>query len=174
MINTLNNNLYLDNVKNEFPVLKCYIDQHLSYSIPVRVIVVDDPISFLGELYTFTKYALLIPSNIEFKHYMENYFKPCSDANENHPCFKVYNYIMMDMIPSIDYIVDDGDDKWVRYSFDYNNVTTILYFKCYNRNHFTEDSLSTAFIHCVNFYDCLNKEIETRLASVQNSCYTEV
>lgn len=159
-------------------MLEPYIKNHLSYCVPTRVVVTNEPITFLGELYMFTKYALLMPSNVEFKQYMENYFKPCSDSNETHPNFHTYSYIMSDIIPTMDDFVFDGDDKWCRYSFsrsfNNDNVTTIIYIKCYNRNHFSEDGLSPiAFAHYVSFYDSLNEIIDKRLKSVIDSCETD-
>lgn len=178
MTEIFGNELFINDINKKYPVLEPYIKNHLSYCVPTRIIVTTEPVTFLGELYTFTKYALLTSSNTEFKHYMEEYFEPYSNSNETHPSFHTYNYILTDIIPLMDYVIDDKIDKWCRYSFsssfDNPDLTTIIYIKCYSDNHFLECGMPRdVFAHYMSFYDCLNNVVNTRLKSVNDSCETD-
>lgn len=178
MIDSFGNELFINDVYKKYPVLEPYIKNHLSYCVPTRVVVTNEPVTFLGELYMFTKYALLMPSNIEFKHYMENYFKPRSDCNKTHPNFRAYDYIMTEVLPTMDDFIYDNSDKWCRYSFSSSfanpNLTTIIYIKCYDLKDSSEDVLNPiAFVNYISFYDRLNDIIDKRLKDVVDSCQTD-
>lgn len=148
------------------------IETNLKTDVPTRIIVVNTFSDLYKEILQFSKFDIIATHSYktDIEYFIEKYF--CKDPStiikeEN---YEYYKKILDDIENIIHSYIDNifyewnpkntGDDCWVRYKFESNDVITLIYFLSISIEEIKKKYNYPIFENINNAYYKLNKAID--------------